>query len=93
MRVLITGGTGQIGRTLSASLAADNHEVIVLSGSAERTSGLPDGVQAECWDARTADGWVHLAEGADAIVNLAGGFAEIKYQRDEPAQESRGLNC
>ena len=72
MRVLITGGTGLIGRALSTDLAADGHQVIVLSRSPERASGLPAGVRAERWDAHTADGWVHLADGADAIVNLAG---------------------
>ncbi|MHB1161827.1 MAG: TIGR01777 family oxidoreductase, partial [Chloroflexota bacterium] len=32
----------------------------------------PRGVRAERWDARTAAGWGQLADGADAIVNLAG---------------------
>ena len=72
MRVIITGGTGLIGRTLSTDLASDGHDVIVLSRAPERAAGLPEGVRVERWDARTADGWGHLAEGADAIVNLAG---------------------
>lgn len=72
MRILIAGGTGLIGRALSADLAADGHDVIVLSRSPERVRDLPAGVHAERWDARTADGWAHLADGADAIVNLAG---------------------
>lgn len=72
MRVVITGGTGLIGHALSASLASDGHKVIVLSRSPERATNLPDGVRVERWDARTADGWVQLADGADAIVNLAG---------------------
>jgi hypothetical protein len=72
MRVIITGGTGLIGRALSADLAADGHEVIVLSRAPERATGLPDGARAERWDGRTADGGVDLADGADAIVNLAG---------------------
>ncbi len=72
MRVIITGGTGLIGRALSADLAADGHEVIVLSRAPERATGLPAGVRAEPWDGRTADGWVTLADGANAIVNLAG---------------------
>ena len=72
MRVLIAGGTGLIGRALSADLAADGHEVLVLSRSPERASQLPDGVRAVGWDARTAAGWGHLADGADAIVNLVG---------------------
>lgn len=72
MRVIITGGTGLIGRALTASLAADGHEVIVLTRDPARTIGLPTGARAERWDARSAAGWGKLANGADAIVNLAG---------------------
>ena len=72
MRVVITGGTGLIGRALSAELVSRGHEVIVLSRSPERAAGLPDGVRVVGWDARTAEGWGHLADGAGAIVNLAG---------------------
>ncbi len=72
MRVLITGGSGLIGRALSAELISRGHEVIVLSRSPERASGLPGGVKVVRWDARTSEGWGHLADGAGAIVNLAG---------------------
>jgi uncharacterized protein (TIGR01777 family) len=72
MRAIITGGTGLIGRALAAQLAADGHEVIVLSRNPDRATDLPVGVQAERWDARTAEGWGHLANNAYAIVNLAG---------------------
>ncbi len=73
MRVIITGGTGLIGRALGADLARDGHEVIALSRDPGRhATGLPAGMRAERWDGRTADGWGPLADGADAIVNLAG---------------------
>ena len=72
MRVIITGGTGLIGRALCADLAADGHEVIVLSRAPGRSQGLPAGVRTEGCDGRTANGWAGLADGADAIVNLAG---------------------
>ncbi len=72
MRVVITGGTGLIGRALSADLASDGHQVIVLSRSPDRAVGLPTDVRIERWDARSAEGWAPLADGADAIVNLAG---------------------
>lgn len=73
MRVIIAGGTGLIGRALAADLVQDGHHVIVLSRTPERYTGrLPAGVQVERWDARSAEGWAHLADGADAIVNLAG---------------------
>lgn len=72
MRVIITGGTGLIGKALSAGLAAGGHEVIVLSRSPGRARGLPANVRAVGWDAASADGWGELASGATAIVNLAG---------------------
>ena len=72
MRIVIAGGTGLIGRALTASLAADGHEVIILSRAPEKATGLPQGARAVRWDGRTASGWGELAEGAEAIVNLAG---------------------
>src|SRR5258706_6278183 len=73
MRIIITGGTGFIGTTLAASLAEDNNEVIVLTRNPDKISGkLPPGVRAARWDGRTAAGWAELAEGAGAIINLAG---------------------
>ena len=72
MRVIITGGSGLIGRALTDSLAGDGHEVIILSRSPQKVTNLPKGARAEKWDARSAEGWGELADGADAIVNLAG---------------------
>lgn len=72
MRLIITGGTGLIGRALATDLLADGHEVIALSRSPQRAKGTPAGLRLVRWDAHSAEGWAHLAEGADAIVNLAG---------------------
>jgi uncharacterized protein (TIGR01777 family) len=44
---------------------------VVLSRAPERATGLHPDVRAERWDGRTTNGWAHLADGADAIVNLA----------------------
>lgn len=71
MRVIITGGSGLIGRALIDNLATDGHEVIFLSRSPGRVSDLPENVRAAGWDSRSADGWAELADGATAIVNLA----------------------
>ena len=72
MRVIITGGAGLIGRALTKNLTADGYEVIILSRAPERVNNLPPGVSAVAWDGRTAAGWGHLADGVEAIVNLAG---------------------
>ncbi len=71
-RTILTGGTGLIGRALAAELVAAGHEVVVLSRNPQGARGLPPGVRVERWDGRTAQGWGGLADGAYAIVNLAG---------------------
>ncbi len=72
MRFIITGGSGLIGRVLTASLVRSGHQVVVLSRQPQRINGLPVGANAEWWDGHTAEGWGALASGADAIINLAG---------------------
>ncbi len=89
MRVIITGGTGLIGRALTVSLAADGHEVIVLTRDPARATGLPAGARAERWDGRSAAGWGKLADGAAAIVNLAG--ENLAAGRWTPARKRRIL--
>ena len=71
-RVLITGGSGLIGSALTEELAGAGYEVVVLSRSPGGVSGLPAGARAVGWDAASADGWWEEADGARAIVNLAG---------------------
>lgn len=71
MRVIITGGTGLIGSRLAAEFGAEGHDVIVLSRNPGAHT-FPRGVRGVEWDARTAQGWGELADGADAIINLAG---------------------
>ena len=72
MKIIITGGTGLIGRALAADLAAGQNEVIVLTRNPIASKKLPDGVSAVVWDGKSANGWGKHADGADAIVNLAG---------------------
>ncbi len=71
MRYILTGGSGTIGSRLAQRWAAGGHEVFVLSRD-PASHRLPDGVTGVKWDGRTAEGWGQLANGAHAIVNLAG---------------------
>jgi hypothetical protein len=71
MRIIITGGTGLIGRALSAELTGAGYEVIALSRNPARAIGMPEGVTVVRWDGQTARGWLEFADGAGAIVNLA----------------------
>lgn len=72
MRLILTGGSGLIGRALCRQLAGGGHQVIILSRDPQRVKGFPQWVKVVKWDGRSPDGRGHLAGGADAIINLAG---------------------
>jgi len=71
-RIIITGGSGLIGRPLTTELTARGYEVVILSRRPDAASTLPAGARVVGWDGRSAQGWGELADGAYAIVNLAG---------------------
>lgn len=92
MRILITGGTGLIGRPLSALLANAGHNVTVLSRNPIEAKPMPEGVSLHRWDLENLDGWGHLVDGADAIINLAGaGIGDGRWSkaRKTAIRESR----
>lgn len=70
---VITGGTGFIGTGLSRRLQNAGYDVAVLTRRIP-ASDQPSGRQIRYlqWDGRTAQGWGSYADGAHAIVNLAG---------------------
>lgn len=73
MRVIITGGTGMIGRALSRDLVRDGHEVIILSRNPQKhRQNVVDKAKLIEWDAKSAHGWLEYADGASGIINLAG---------------------
>jgi uncharacterized protein (TIGR01777 family) len=72
VRVIITGGSGLIGRALARVLVARGDDVIALSRAPGRAKGLPAGVTVVGWDGTSAEGWGHLVTGDSALVNLAG---------------------
>jgi uncharacterized protein (TIGR01777 family) len=71
--VVITGATGFIGRHLCRRLVQDGYDVVALTRNPVRGRDiLGDQVVAVEWDGLSAEGWAEYAEGASAIVNLAG---------------------
>ena len=72
MKVVIPGGTGQVGTLLHRALSAGGHDVAVLT----RRPTKPYEV---AWDAARLGDWVRLLEGADAVVNLAGRSVSCRY--------------
>lgn len=69
MHVLVTGGTGFIGRRLCAELAARDHEVTALSRTPDEVP-LHDAVSTHVGDVTAPDSIEGAFEGVDAVVNL-----------------------
>ena len=92
MKIIITGGSGLIGRALTNSLTHDGHQVVILSRNPERVRGLPAGATVVGWDGKRAAGWAEHVNGAQAVVNLAGaGVANARWTEARKRQilESR----
>jgi len=71
MRILISGGTGLIGKALVKSLTRAGDTVIILtrdkSGKIDSTS-----IQYIEWDTKSREGLISIIENVDAVINLAG---------------------
>jgi uncharacterized protein (TIGR01777 family) len=91
VKVVVTGGTGFIGRPLVRAVLAAGADVWVLSRSPDPV--LPDGARAVAWSAAPEGGeapappWAAAAEGAGAVVHLAG--ESIAARRWTDAQKNR----
>ena len=73
VKIVIPGGSGQVGRALARHLRGC--DVVVLS----RSGAAPPGARAVRWDGRTAGGWARELEGAAAVINLAGRSVDCRY--------------
>jgi uncharacterized protein len=74
-KVIIAGGTGFLGRSLSAYLTAHGYEVAILTRSPRAANGIREIV----WDGRTLGDWTRELEGAAAVINLAGRSVNCRY--------------
>ena len=74
MRIVLPGGTGQVGTLLARAFHADGHDVVVLS---RRPARAPWRVAA--WDPRMVGPWVSELDGADVVVGLAGRNVNCRY--------------
>ncbi|MFJ8191958.1 TIGR01777 family oxidoreductase [Streptomyces sp. NPDC096094] len=72
MKIVIPGGTGQVGTVLRRAWTAAGHEVVVLTRRPRRPGEVP-------WDGRTPGEWVKEVDGSDVVVNLAGRSVSCRY--------------
>jgi len=79
MKIILPGGTGQIGRVLTRAFLAEGHECVVLTRQPARPAPATPGLREVAWDARTVGPWADELEGADAVINLAGRTVDCRY--------------
>lgn len=72
MKVVIFGGTGQLGRILGRTFEARGDEVVIVARSGGSGRVVP-------WDGFSLGPWTAELDGADVVVNLAGRSVNCRY--------------
>ena len=75
MKVVIPGGSGQVGTVLARAFHQRGDEVVVLGRT--QTDAPPWRVVK--WDGETLGDWASEIEGADTVINLAGQSVNCRY--------------
>jgi uncharacterized protein len=66
VRVVIPGGSGQVGTIIARAFPDDEVTVIGRAGPV-------------AWDGRTLGPWAEAIDGADVVINLAGRSVNCRY--------------
>ncbi|SDM51438.1 TIGR01777 family oxidoreductase [Nonomuraea jiangxiensis] len=72
MKIVIPGGTGQVGTILRQALTTAGHEVVILTRRPTRDREVR-------WDGETLGPWAEEIDGSDVVVNLAGRSVNCRY--------------
>ena len=87
MKIILPGGTGQVGHMLIRAFLAEGHECVVLTRHPdERTTTAIPGLRQVAWDGRTVGAWATEFETADAVINLAGRTVDCRYSAKNLAE-------
>jgi uncharacterized protein (TIGR01777 family) len=87
MKIVLAGGSGQVGTILARAFHAEGHEVVVLSRHAQQAPW-----RVALWDGSTPGAnWTREIDGADVVTNLAGRSVNCRYTPENRKQilESR----
>jgi len=77
MKIVIPGGSGQVGHVLARHFHGQGHDVTILSRSPR-----PAPWRTVRWDGATAGGWVDEMEHSDVCINLAGRSVNCRYNAE-----------
>ena len=74
MKIVIPGGTGQVGTLLARAFHRDGHEVTALGRSPARAPWRVDH-----WDPEQLGDWTRWIDGSDVVINMAGRSVNCRY--------------
>jgi uncharacterized protein (TIGR01777 family) len=80
LRIVIPGGSGQIGGILARHFHGQGHEVVVVARHPANTPW-----RSTVWNGRDTGDWAREVDGAEVVVNLAGRSVNCRYN---PANRS-----
>jgi uncharacterized protein (TIGR01777 family) len=94
MKIVIPGGTGEVGTVLARTFHDDGNEVVVLSRSPKDAPW-----RFVQWDGETVGDRADELEGADVVINLAGRSVNCRYNAENRREimdsrlKSTGVLC
>jgi uncharacterized protein (TIGR01777 family) len=77
MRILLPGGSGQVGTILAWHLHSAGHEVTVLSRTPQAHASRP--WRTLSWDGLTPGPWTAEVDRSDAVIHLSGRSVNCRY--------------
>ena len=81
MKIVIAGGTGQVGNVLARHFHGRGDEVTVLGRHLVSTPW-----KLHLWDGRSLGDWSALLDGSDIVINLAGRSVNCRYGEENRRQ-------
>ena len=84
MKIIIPGGSGQVGTILARAFHKKGHQVTVLSRNPAKAPW-----DMAKWDGKTLGPWAKTIDGADVVINLAGYTVNCRYNK---ANRQRMMN-
>jgi uncharacterized protein (TIGR01777 family) len=74
MKIVIPGGSGQVGAFLARALHAEGHQVLVLSRQPQARPW-----RVAWWDGVSLGAWAGEVDGSDVVINLTGRSVNCRY--------------
>src|SRR5690606_36333775 len=81
MKIIIPGGSGQVGTVLARAFVANGHDVVEIGRSPRDVPW-----KNVRWNGKALGDWASDIDGADVVINLAGRSVNCRYNAENRRQ-------